>query len=81
MRKYAHKIDVNQVEIVNDLRKLGYSVGITSQLGSGFPDIIVASPRTGHNYLFEIKTDNAKLTQDEQLFFDTWDVIVANNIG
>lgn len=57
------------------LRKMGYSVAITSDCGKGFPDIVVG--RSGRNYLFEIKDGNKvpskqKLTDLEQQFCDTW---------
>ena len=74
MRKVA-KADANQKEIVTGLRKLGFSVAVTSQLGSGFPDIVVG--KNGRNYLFEIKDgakppSQKKLTEDELKFQSTW---------
>jgi len=71
----GNRTDANQTEIVAALRKLGYSVAITSSLGNGFPDIVVG--KHGKNWLFEIK-DAAKfpseqrLTDKEQEFFDNW---------
>jgi hypothetical protein len=38
MRRAA-KIDANQPELVKELRKLGFSIAFTFQLGKGFPDI------------------------------------------
>jgi len=75
MGRRAARIDANQNEIVTMLRKMGYSVAITSDCGKGFPDIVVG--RSGRNYLFEIKDGNKvpskqKLTDLEQQFCDAW---------
>lgn len=74
MRKIA-KVDANQKAIVTELRKQGYSVAITSQLGSGFPDIVVG--HKGINFMFELKDGSKppsqkKLTEDELAFSATW---------
>ena len=45
----AAKIDANQNEIVDALRKAGCSVQILSSVGKGCPDILVG--RGGRNYL------------------------------
>ncbi len=74
MRRAA-KIDDNQAEIVDALRKLGVSVWSTAALGKGFPDLVCGY--RGKNYLFEVK-DGAKplsarkLTEDEARFFGSW---------
>jgi Holliday junction resolvase len=75
MGRRAARIDANQNEIVTMLRKMGYSVAITSDCGKGFPDIVVG--RSGRNYLFEIKDGSKppsaqKLTEAEQQFADAW---------
>lgn len=75
MGRRAARVDANQNEIVTMLRKMGYSVAITSDCGKGFPDIVVG--RSGRNYLFEIKDGSKppsaqKLTEAEQQFADTW---------
>lgn len=75
MGRRAARVDANQNEIVTMLRKMGYSVAITSDCGKGFPDIVVG--RSGRNYLFEIKDGNKpksaqKLTEAEQQFADAW---------
>ncbi len=69
------RIDANQNEVVAALRKLGFSVAITSMVGKGFPDLVVG--KNGTNWLFELKDGNKtpsqkKLTPDEQKFFDGW---------
>lgn len=72
----AAKIDSNQNEIVNMLRKIpGVSVAVTSQLGNGFVDIVVGY--RGFNYLVELKDGNKtasrrKLTDDELKFMSEW---------
>jgi hypothetical protein len=68
-------VDDNQAEVVHALRRIGYSVAITSALGHGFPDIVVG--RAGVNGLFELK-DPAKppskrrLTEDERHWHIAW---------
>ena len=54
MSKYrrAAKIDSNQIQIVDDLRKLGFSVQ------TGMDDILVG--RCGKTYWFEIKTPECR---------------------
>lgn len=69
------RIDGNQNEIVAQLRELGCSVAITSQLGKGFPDLVVGFK--GKNYLLEIKDPSKplsqrKLTKDEIRFSYKW---------
>lgn len=60
----AARIDSNQNVIVAALRAIGCSVAITSGIGKGFPDLVVA--RAGKNYLIEIK-DPSKPKADRQL--------------
>lgn len=74
MRRQA-RIDANQPQIVQGLRKCGYSVAITSGVGGGFPDIVVGA--RGRSLLFEIKdpdqsASGRKLTEDERQFHMTW---------
>ena len=81
----AAKIDANQNEIVDALRKAGCSVQILSSVGKGCPDILVG--RGGRNYLLEIKDGNKqksaqKLTPDQVEWHDKWNgsVFVVNSI-
>lgn len=74
MRRAA-KVDDNQALIVQTLRDMYLSVAITSQLGDGFPDIVVGYG--GKNYMFEIKDpekvpSKRKLTEDERKFHNNW---------
>jgi hypothetical protein len=70
MRRAA-KIDENQPEIVDALRKCGIKVHITSQLGDGFPDLVCGF----HNFTFllEVKMPNGKMTAAEMRFANEWD--------
>ena len=81
----AKRTDGNQTEIVEGLRKLGYSVAITSMMGKGFPDIVVA--KDFKTMLVEIKDPSQppskrKLTADASKFHAKWNdlVIVAETI-
>jgi len=72
--RYANRIDANQNEIVEALRKQGATVRIISQ-GDGIPDLLVGY--LGQTLLFEVKDGNKppsarKLTEAEQKFFDDW---------
>ena len=70
MRRAA-RVDSNQPSIVKELRKQGYSVAVTSQLGKGFPDIVVG--KDGINVMVELKaTSKDKLTPHEVEFRDKW---------
>lgn len=86
MRRAA-RIDGNQNLIVRQLKQLGFEVAITSQLGSGFPDLLIA--KAGVNTLVELK-DGSKppsqrqLTPLEKEFFLRWStkgkIIVADSL-
>ena len=79
------RVDSNQREITEGLRRLGISVYATHEVGKGFPDLVCGS--LGKNYLLEIK-DEAKppsqqrLTEDEQTFHNNWrgQVSVVHNL-
>ncbi len=84
MRRAA-KIDANQNQVVKDLRKLGFSVRITSSLGQGFVDLVLGKAKK--NYLVELKDGSKppsarKLTPDEEKFIEEWkgSVIVASSL-
>lgn len=73
MRRAA-KVDDNQNQIVNGLRKLGASVLITSQLKNCF-DILVGYK--GVNYIMEIKDgkkppSKRRLSKGEEEFKNNW---------
>ena len=70
MSKKFAKVDVNQPEIVKELRSKGYSVKHVHEV-KNFVDIVVG--HKGKNYLFEIKQDKSKkLTPGESKFFESW---------
>lgn len=69
------RVDNNQSAIVKEARQLGASVAITSQLGKGFPDIVIG--HQGKNYLIEIKDGDSspsaqRLTPDEAHWHAAW---------
>jgi hypothetical protein len=69
------RTDYNQKLIVEQLRKLGVSVAITSMMGKGFPDLVLGYQNK--NFLIELK-DGAKtksqkgLTMDEFKWHTQW---------
>jgi Holliday junction resolvase len=67
--KYG-RIDNNQKEIVDELRKRGFTVEITSNVANGVPDIMAGW--NGRTYLFEIKSKGGKLTSDQVEWHDQW---------
>lgn len=74
MRKKA-RVDANQKEIVQQLRKLDISVLHTHQLGKGAPDLILGY--RNDNFMIELKDGNKtksqqKLTPDEVEFQEKW---------
>lgn len=74
MRKYA-KIDDNQKQIVETLRRLGFSVQSIAAIGNGAPDLLVGYE--GKNYLFEVKDGNKppskqQLSEDEKKWHSLW---------
>ena len=68
---YARKVDVNQAEIVETLRKAGADVYILSMVGRGIPDLMVCY--NGETILMEVKRDaKAKYTKDQLKFIANW---------
>ena len=65
------KVDANQREIVEKLRKRGISVQCLHTVGKGCPDILCGY--FDRNYLFEIKAnEKSKLTADEMKWHMAW---------
>ena len=64
------RVDANQAEIVADLRKVGASVLLLHEVGSGCPDILVGF--RGTNYLIEIKTKTGMLTFPQWELHHDW---------
>lgn len=74
MRRRA-KVDINQPDIVNAFRLLGYSVLHLHTVGAGCPDIAVG--KRGTTWLVEIKNGSLspsqrRLTQPEEVFWQEW---------
>ena len=68
--------DRNHTEIVRELREYpGIGVIELHAVGRNCPDILVAYGRV--NYLIELKSHKGKLTDGQQLFFETWPGQVA----
>ena len=72
--KYG-RTDDNQKQVVSELRKLGISVAVTSDLGHGFPDLVIGYK--GLNFLIELKDgkkppSKRKRTQDQKDFQHDW---------
>lgn len=73
MRRAA-KVDANHAEIVAAFRQLGYSVGNLSQLGGGWPDLLVA--KDGRTALVEVKSAKGKLNRDQLDFVASWHGVI-----
>lgn len=73
MTRHAKRTDVNQKNIVNELRSYGFTVKVTSDIGKGFPDILIAKDRIGMG--IEIKDVNKReeLTDAEIEMRSWWD--------
>jgi hypothetical protein len=68
------RVDANQSQIAGELRQLGFLVFVTSDLGGGFPDLVVGDLATMRVYLFEVKNPARSwtLTPAEEEFHDRW---------
>lgn len=81
----AARVDANQPEIVDMLRKIpGCTVQPLHQVGKGCPDLLIGW--MGDNYLIELKDGDKppskrKLTKDEKRWHHKWagQVHVAND--
>ena len=79
MTTHISRVDANQPQIVEALRKCGCLVRSTAALGQGFADLIVLTPRK-NLVLLEVKTDRGKLTDDQVLFHAAWPVTVVRTV-
>lgn len=90
----AHRVDANQPDIVRALRQAGASVAITSDLGHGYPDLLVgfrpsvawilAQPTPLRISLpMEIKTLRGRLTPEEADWHASWEgsVVVVRSVA
>ena len=67
---WARKVDANQAEIVEALRKAGASVLVLSRVGQGCADLAVGL--RGETFFLEIKAGKGKLTPSEIEFMEGW---------
>lgn len=75
MARRAARVDANQSEIVDALRKAGATVTPTHKAGEGFPDLAVGF--RGYTYLLEVKDGSKppsaqKLTKPQERWHGMW---------
>lgn len=76
----AAKVDANQSEIVEALRRVGCSVQLLHMVGKGCPDLLVGNMNQNGvhvNWLLEVKDGSKppsarKLTADQEIWHDNW---------
>lgn len=73
MRRAA-KIDQNQPDIVEALRKVGASVVSLASIGQGCPDLLAC--KGDKLWLIEVKGPKGTLTPDQQRFILNWSGVV-----
>lgn len=64
------RADANQPAIVHRLRELNARVTSTSQVGGGFPDLVVRF--MGRTILMEVKMPGEGLNKDQAEFWAEW---------
>lgn len=64
------RTDSYQADLVRDLRKMAFSVAVTSDVGGGFTDLVVG--KYYQTWLVELKTDDAEYTPDQIKFHREW---------
>ncbi len=70
----AAKVDANQPEIVDALRKVGVSVQSLATIGKGCPDLIASNGEK--IWLIEVKGAKGKLTPDQVQWIHGWRGVV-----
>jgi hypothetical protein len=68
------RVDLNQVSLVQYARRMGANVEHLHTIGRGCPDLLVAY--RGQWLLVEVKSDNGRLTLDEQEWHAAFDAPV-----
>ena len=72
--RYRAKVDNNQNKIVEILRKRGFEVKPTHQMGGGFPDLVVSTSK--EIWLAEVKNPAEKkgkrYTPAQEEFYKNW---------
>jgi len=66
------RTDQNQTEIMAAIRNLGGQAFDLHNVGSGFPDLIVACQHTHDTFLIECKMPGADLNTIEKVFHHAW---------
>jgi Holliday junction resolvase len=69
-RHTYHRSDLNQAQIIKDLRKMGVGVVSLSAIGHGVPDLLVEYRK--RMYLFEVKQPKGKTRASQDEFMATW---------
>lgn len=64
------RVDANQAEIVDALRKVGATVQSLHEVGMSCPDLLVGF--RGFNFLLEIKGKQGKLSPGQILWHALW---------
>lgn len=76
MHNYRPKrVDINQSEIVRELRDRGFSVLPIHEVGKGVPDLLVAKDR--YTVLVEVKSAKGKVNPLQADFIDKWNGVVV----
>ena len=78
MTTHISRVDANQGEIVEALRRCGCQVLSLAAVGKGCPDLLVSNH--GDLYLLEVKTDRGKLTSEQVIFHAAWPVTVVRTV-
>lgn len=76
--RWAAKVDENQKEVVEALRKAGRAVLPLHQVGQGCPDLLVSSSE--EMWLVEVKSEKGRLTPAQVKFIEEWtgkEILVA----
>lgn len=83
MIRRAARVDLNQKEIVHELRKRGRDVYDLSRFGQGFPDLMVVNPSIKKMFLVEVKGEEGRLTPRQERFLAEWrgpDIAIVKTI-
>ena len=64
------RVDENQKAILDDLKRLHINYFVASDVGAGFPDIVIGF--RGINWFIEIKTETGKQTKSQIKFEKEW---------
>jgi hypothetical protein len=79
------RVDDNQAEIVDALRRAGVLVRVMSDVGEGFPDLLIMHKKRRDIVMLEVKDGRKppsarKLTPAEEKFAKVWPVVVVLDV-